>query len=51
MDPETLSKLAKALRQFKELRDPHNDVPQNAATLWREIVRGVERVADALERD
>jgi len=42
MDNKTL---AEALRQF---RDDEN-VPVNAATLWRAICRGIDRVADYLE--
>jgi len=39
--------LAKALREFGKI--PFGEEPPtNAITLWRHIVRGVERVADAL---
>lgn len=44
--------LAKALREFGKIPGEENytptGIPSNAATLWRHIVAGVERVADAL---
>lgn len=40
--------LAAALLEFGN--SPDDIPPNNAVTLWREIVRGVERVADALTK-
>ena len=39
--------LAKALQQFGKVPEDRQ-LPGNAITLWRHIVEGVERVADAL---
>jgi hypothetical protein len=40
--------LVKALREFGKC--PEDKLPNNAITLWRQIVAGVERVADALAK-
>lgn len=44
MKPE---QLAEALREFGKMEEGQLP-PGNATTLWREIVRGVERVANKL---
>lgn len=40
--------VAKALGEFGKC--PEDKLPTNAITLWRQIVAGVERVADALTK-
>lgn len=46
-------RLAMALREFGKIPGEENytptGIPTNAATLWRHLVAGVERVADALD--
>lgn len=46
-------KLADAFREFGKIPGEESYIPQgipnNAATLWRHIVAGVNRVADALD--
>ena len=39
--------LAKALLEFGKVPEGQ-ELPQNAITLWRHIVEGINRVADAL---
>lgn len=40
--------LAKALLEFGKC--PEDKLPTNAITLWRQLVAGIERVADALTK-
>lgn len=43
------SHLAKALQEFGKIPEDQ-DLPVNAITLWRQVVAGVNRVADALTK-
>jgi hypothetical protein len=42
-------RLVKALRQFGACDE--KDIPTNAATLWRQLVAGVSRVAKSLSEE
>lgn len=47
MNERDWAHLARALKTFGQ-QEEGEPLPGNAITLWRAIVRGIERVADAL---